>query len=150
VSRTTRFQGAIIRNDHILLIKHREYATGDEYWVIPGGGREEGETEQECVKREIKEETHLSVTVKQLLLDELGRADGVYRRFQTYLCAPMQGEACPGCEPELEASEAYAITEVGWFDLRDETTWDPEVVADPFTYPLLQRIRALLGYEADE
>lgn len=57
MSRITRFQGAIIRNDHILLVRHHEYAGGHDYWVIPGGGREEGETEQECVKREIKEET---------------------------------------------------------------------------------------------
>jgi ADP-ribose pyrophosphatase YjhB (NUDIX family) len=51
VNRITRFQGAVIRNDHILLVKHHEYTSGHSYWVIPGGGREEGETKQECVKR---------------------------------------------------------------------------------------------------
>jgi ADP-ribose pyrophosphatase YjhB (NUDIX family) len=128
MNRTTRYQGAIIRNDRILLIKHHEYATGRDYWVIPGGGREDGETEEECVKREVKEETHLNVTVQQLLLDEPGHSD----------------------EPEFEAAEGYAITEVGWFDLRDEATWETEVVTDPFTYPLLQQIRAALGYNMDQ
>ena len=150
MSRTTRYQGAIIRNDHVLLIKHREHATGHDYWVIPGGGREDGETEEECVIREVKEETHLDVTVKQLLLDEPGHPGDVYQRLKTYLCIPMAGEAYPGYEPEFEASEAYAITEVGWFDLRDEATWGEKVVTDPFTYPLLQRIRAALGYGMDQ
>ncbi len=55
--RITRYQGAIIRDDHILLIKHKHREDGDEreYWVIPGGGREADETEEECVKREIQE-----------------------------------------------------------------------------------------------
>ena len=57
MSRITRYQGVIIRNDHILLIKHRQYDSGREYWVTPGGGREDDETEEECVKREMKEQT---------------------------------------------------------------------------------------------
>lgn len=146
MSRIIRYQGAIIRHDHILLIKHSEYASGDDYWVIPGGGREDGETEEECVKREMREETHLNVAVKQLLLDEPGHPDEVYQRLKTYLCIPMAGQAYPGYEPESEAAEQYAITEVGWFDLRDETTWGAKVVTDPFTYPLLQRIQTVLGY----
>jgi len=150
ISRIIRYQGAIIRNDHILLIKHSEYASGQDYWVIPGGGREDGETEEECVKREMKEETHLNVTVKRLLLDEPGRLDEVYQRLKTYLCIPMAGEAHPGYEPEFEASERYAITEVGWFDLRDEATWGAKVITDPFTYPRLQRIRTALGYGIDQ
>ncbi len=150
ISRIIRYQGAIIRNDHILLIKHSEYASGHDYWVIPGGGREDGETEEECVKREMKEETHLNVTVKRLLLDEPGRPDEAYPRFKTYLCIPMGGEPHPGHEPEPEAAERYAITEVGWFNLRDETTWGSKVTANPFTYPRLQRIRMTLGYSMDQ
>jgi ADP-ribose pyrophosphatase YjhB (NUDIX family) len=146
--RTTRYQGAIIRNHHILLIKHCEHASGEDYWVIPGGGREDGETEEQCVEREMMEETHLSVAVKRLLLDEVGHPDEPYLRLKTYLCLPVAGEARPGHEPELEAAEHYAITEVGWFDLRDETTWGAKVTRDPFTYPLLQRIRNVLGYSA--
>jgi len=146
VSRIIRYQGAIIRHDHILLIKHREHASGKDYWVIPGGGREDGETEEKCVQREMVEETHLNVMVKRLLLDEPGHPDEPYPRLKTYLCIPTAGEARPGYEPESEAAEHYAIAEVGWFDLRDETTWDAKVITDPFTYPLLQRIRTVLGY----
>jgi 8-oxo-dGTP diphosphatase len=150
MSRITRFQGAIVCDDHILLIKQHENVSGREYWVIPGGGREAGETEQECIEREMREETHLHVVVKALLLDEPGRSQDAYQRFKTYLCTPLGGKAEPGCEPECEVSQAYAITEVRWFDLRDEATWGADVVADPFTYPVLRKIRAMLGYTAGE
>ncbi len=59
VDRTIRYQGAIIRDDHLLLIKHREHESGREYWILPGGGRESDESEEDCVKRELQEETGL-------------------------------------------------------------------------------------------
>jgi ADP-ribose pyrophosphatase YjhB (NUDIX family) len=55
--RHTRYQGAIIKDDKILLIKHTEHESGRSYWVIPGGGREADETEMACVRREMLEET---------------------------------------------------------------------------------------------
>lgn len=39
MSRDIRYQGPIIRDDHILRIKHHEPATGHAYWVVRGGGR---------------------------------------------------------------------------------------------------------------
>ena len=47
-----RYQGAIIRNQHILLLKQIEHASGRSYWQIPGGGIEPHETEEQCVQRE--------------------------------------------------------------------------------------------------
>ena len=51
----TRYQGAIIKDHHILLIKQTEHASGRSYWLIPGGGIEPGETEEVCVQREVLE-----------------------------------------------------------------------------------------------
>ncbi len=68
MKRDIRYQGAILRDDLILLIKHREHATGHSYWLLPGGGREDKESEENCIRREMREETHLSVKVERLLL----------------------------------------------------------------------------------
>jgi hypothetical protein len=38
MNRLIRYQGAIIQNDQILLILHREHVTDRAYWVLPGGG----------------------------------------------------------------------------------------------------------------
>lgn len=143
--RHTRYQGAIIRDEHILLIQHHFYADDARYWLIPGGGLEPDETEEACVAREMREETHLEVQVERLLLHEAAhKVDSTYEFYKTYLCRPVSGEAKPGYEPELEAASAYAITQVKWFNLRDETDWDETLKADPITYPLLKRIYAAL------
>ena len=140
MSREIRYQGAILQHNRILLIQHREHIGGRAYWVIPGGGREPGETEEACVEREMLEETSLQVAVERLLLDEPGIPNGVYRRMKTYLCRVVSGKAHPGYEPESEAARNYAIVAVRWFDLADEESWGSEVHNDPIIFPLLQRI----------
>ncbi len=145
-NRDIRYQGAIIRDNHILLIRHREYESGRSYWILPGGGIEPGESEEECVRREIKEETNLDVRVISLLLNEPNPTKSMYLSRKTYLCAPNTGEASPGIEPEPDAASWYSITEVKWFDLYDESSWDSELTADPITYGQLQRIRYTMGY----
>jgi 8-oxo-dGTP pyrophosphatase MutT (NUDIX family) len=46
MSRIIRYQGAIIKDHLVLLLRHREHKTGRSYWLFPGGGIEEGETEE--------------------------------------------------------------------------------------------------------
>ncbi len=149
MQRTIRYQGAIIRDDHILLIQHRHYATGRSYWLLPGGGLEGAETPEACVQREVREETHLLVEVGQHLLDDPDMPGGSYQHLHTYLCHMIDGEAKPGHEPEVEASENYAITAVRWLDLRHSAAWEMDVRSDPITYPLLQRLRAAVCYSVE-
>jgi ADP-ribose pyrophosphatase YjhB (NUDIX family) len=145
--RDARYQGAIVREHCLLLIKHHFFASGNSYWLLPGGGQEDGESEEQAVRREMHEETGLEVRVERLLLEEPApEGDRFYRRLKTYLCTPVGGEAGPGYEPEEDAAAAYAIAEVGWFDLRDPSSWDPQMVSDKITYPLVRRVRAALGY----
>jgi ADP-ribose pyrophosphatase YjhB (NUDIX family) len=146
VTHITRYQGAIIRDHHILLIKQTEHSSGRSYWLIPGGRIEPDETEEICVQREMLEETCLQVQVQYLLLDEPNMPGRIYQRRKTYVCSILDGEARPGYEPEAEYATEYSFTEVGWFDLRHPTTWNEQIVSDPITYPLLQRIQAALGY----
>lgn len=146
MARHTRYQGLIVENDRVLLIKHREHATERAYWVMPGGGIEPGETEEQCVIREISEETNLEVVIERLLLDEPAQPESPYRWRKTYLCKSIAGNPSPGYEPEPDAAAHYAITEVKWFDLRDETDWGADLLEDLFTYPQLIAARKKLGY----
>ena len=144
--RHTRYQGAIVRDHQVLLIRHRRHSTGEAYWVFPGGGRDRRESEEDCVVREMKEETHLDVRIERLILDEPVAPGGFYKWTKTYLCHPVAGTASPGYEPEPEAAADYSISGVRWFDLRDEGSWDEAVRENPFTYPQLLRLREVLGY----
>jgi 8-oxo-dGTP pyrophosphatase MutT (NUDIX family) len=146
LKRTIRYQAAIIRDDHLLLLKAVDRADGQTFWVIPGGGREPDESEDECVQREVSEETHLHVEVGRLVLDEPVIGNDLYQRAKTYACQIISGEARPGIEPEVDTAEHVTLRDVGWFDLRDSTGWDTLALNDPITYPLLQRLRSALGY----
>lgn len=146
MSERIRYQGAIIRDDHILLIKHRHHGDGRTYWIIPGGGRENGETKEECVAREMREETNLDVAVEKLLLDDYPGNYNITWFAKTYLCRIIGGEAKPGYEPEIEASGQYGIVEVRWFDLRHPENWEPLLTTDRITFSLMQRIQKAMGY----
>lgn len=56
---TTRVSVIVIADNTILLVKHRKGSR--QYWVLPGGRLEYGETFQECAVRELKEETGLDI-----------------------------------------------------------------------------------------
>lgn len=146
LKRCCRYQAAIVKDGHILLIQHRVEDSEHLYWVIPGGGIEAGESEVACVARESLEETNLEVEVLELLLDEPHQGT-VYERTKTYLCRVVSGEATAGYEPEFEHGGPYAIAGVGWFDLARPDSWDQAVRDHPWTGPLLKRIRLALGHE---
>jgi 8-oxo-dGTP pyrophosphatase MutT (NUDIX family) len=141
----TRYQGAIIRDHQVLLLKQTEQASGRSYWQIPGGRIEPNETEEQCVQREMLEETGLEVQIDALLLDEPSPSDSIYQCWKTYRCVILAGEARPGFEPEAEYADAYHFTEVGWFDLRDPATWDARLGADSYIAAWLHRLRGVLG-----
>jgi ADP-ribose pyrophosphatase YjhB (NUDIX family) len=134
--RTIRYHGAIIRDGFILLVKHRG-ESGYEYWNVPGGGREPGESEEECVIRELREETHLDVIVDCLVIDGPSHADSPYRRFKIYLCTPVAGTA---------HADGAEIIDIGWFDLRSRDQAALATIRNSTTQDTLQRIRKVLGY----
>ena len=91
MNRDTRYQDAIVQNHHLLLIKHREHKTGRSYCLFPGGDIEPDETEEQCVQREMKEETNLDIRILSLLFDEPHYyPGGAYERIKTYLCVPIK------------------------------------------------------------
>jgi mutator protein MutT len=144
--RDIRYQGAIVKDDQVLLIRHREHESGQSYWLFPGGGIEPGETDEACVVREMREETGVDVTVERLLFEEQVPQPIYYRRRRTFLCTSVSGEPSPGYEPEVEAQELYGIVEVKWFDLRNSAWWAELVQTNPSMQPQLLRLRDVLGY----
>lgn len=60
-----RVAGIYARGGNILLVKHRK--AGREYYLLPGGGQETGESAVEALQREWYEELSLKVTVGPFL-----------------------------------------------------------------------------------
>ncbi|WP_409345001.1 NUDIX domain-containing protein [Paenibacillus sp. MBLB4367] len=58
--------GLIVKDDRVLLVKIT-YGANKDYWMIPGGLVEEGETIEEAAVREVEEETGISARPKRLI-----------------------------------------------------------------------------------
>ncbi len=54
---------AIIRRNGMLLVQHKHDADGSDYYTLPGGGQERGETLEQALIRECYEELGVPVTV---------------------------------------------------------------------------------------
>lgn len=83
-----RAVGILIKEDEVLLIhriNHHKY----EYFVFPGGGVEEGETIEQAVVREFKEETTIEIKIDKLLYHHIYDND---TEQYFYLCNYIKGE----------------------------------------------------------
>lgn len=58
---------ALVEKDGKFLLVKEILESGKEYWIIPGGGVEFGESMDEAVKRELKEETGLDIEVMKMI-----------------------------------------------------------------------------------
>ncbi len=79
---------AVVVDNHKLLMIHR-FKNGEEYWVLPGGGVEEGETPEEAVLRELKEETSIDARMIKKIFSYMGESE---REDQLFLCKYISGE----------------------------------------------------------
>jgi ADP-ribose pyrophosphatase YjhB (NUDIX family) len=61
-----RVAALIVRQDKLLLVEHRK--RGQRYWVLPGGRLEGAETLTAALRRELREELRLEITVGSLLI----------------------------------------------------------------------------------
>jgi 8-oxo-dGTP diphosphatase len=110
---TTRVSVVVLTADgKILLVKHRKGSR--QYWVLPGGRLEYGETFQECAIRELKEETGLDIKVQRLIyMSEAIAPDRSRHIVNVYLTAEVIGGTLQlGSEPVLAAVDYVPLEEL--------------------------------------
>ncbi len=92
----------IIKNKQILLIKRSNYTNVfPEYWTCPGGRADEGETPEQNVIREVKEEVNLDFDPKELI------KKGRYKDRELFrFCGTWSGEV------QIQEKE---VTDWNWF-----------------------------------
>lgn len=108
--------GALIFNDegHLLLALRGKKAKNEQgKWEIPGGSVEFGETIEEALKREIKEELDIEIEVTEMLqlCNHIIPDEDQHWVSPTYICKITEGE------PKI--MEPEKCDEVGWFSLED-------------------------------
>ncbi len=97
-----RVRAIIPYNDRIVLVKRTRIVDGriKEYFVFPGGGVEGSETLEECVKREVLEETGIDVDPFKEVYRLRGKKEEVF-----FLCKYVSGELGSGKGPEFNSAE---------------------------------------------
>ncbi|WP_371649430.1 MULTISPECIES: NUDIX domain-containing protein [unclassified Streptomyces] len=104
---------AIVRKDDAVLLIHRRKG-GAEYYTLPGGGVEEGETPEQACVRELAEETGLRAAVESPLhtLDNAGRSE------HYFVMGPATGTPRLG-GPESERDSGDNQYRLVWVPLAD-------------------------------
>lgn len=93
-----RAQALVVRGGRVLMVKHRQ--DGEEYWVLPGGGIEDGEAPEQAALRELKEECGMSGRV--LRFAGYTAHSGDDGANYTYLMDAGDQEPILGSDPELD------------------------------------------------
>jgi len=113
--------GAIILRDNDVLLIQRGTEPSAGKWSVPGGLVELGESLQEAIVREVKEEVGLEVQVRDLvvaldrvILDQAGRIEYHYILLD-FLCEYNAGEPSPASD--VSACAFVPIQSLSQYDL---------------------------------
>lgn len=109
---TTRVSVVVVEGDKILLVKHRKGSR--QYWVLPGGRLEYGETFIDCAVREMKEETGLEIEAEKFIfLSEAIAPDRSRHIINVYLKARVVGGKLQlGDEPVLAGVDYLPLAQL--------------------------------------
>ena len=112
-----RVCGICIQENKLLLMKHKNLGKTGSLWAPPGGGMEYGESAEEALKREFREETHLDIEVVEFLfvheyLDP--PLHGIELFFRVKI---VDGELGLGHDPEMSVTDQI-LTEANFKDLQ--------------------------------
>ena len=102
---------AVVVRDGMILLSH-EVNSG--WWLVPGGGEEEGETPKECCVREVEEETGLIVKPLQQFLTMYEYYEE-YRYISHYFVCEATGSG----KMNLTEAEVKRGLEPRWIPLQE-------------------------------
>ena len=81
-----RVAAAIIEKNKQIMIAERSYGEHAGLWEFPGGKFEEGETGEETIVREIREEFDVKINVKDFLCTVEHQYDSFYLVMDCFIC----------------------------------------------------------------
>lgn len=92
MKKTISVVAAIIENENNYLIAQRGHGKWAGYWEFPGGKIEPGESPEEALKREIKEELCVNINIKSYLKKIEYDYDDFHLSMDCYNCFIKSGK----------------------------------------------------------
>jgi 8-oxo-dGTP pyrophosphatase MutT (NUDIX family) len=123
----------------VLLVAVTDPVDARRIWMTPGGGRDDGESDLDCARRELREET--GVSVEELLgpvfehEHVFGWAGRTYRQRERFYVASIQGSTQGQASPDQ--IEQDAGMEARWWTV-DEIRATGELVEPPRLYEIVE------------
>lgn len=107
---------AIINNDNQVLCAQRGYGSLKGKWEFPGGKIENGESDEDALIREIKEELGIDIKVKELIDENYHEYKDSNVNLKVYKCNYVSGEIHDVEHQSLKWVESKSINELDWAD----------------------------------
>lgn len=123
--KTIEVVAAVIRKGDHILATQRGYGDWKDWWEFPGGKMENGETPEEALVREIREELSADIAVEKLLKTIDYDYPAFHLTMHCYMCSLAQDA--------MHLNEHESARWLGRSDLRD-VKWLP---ADEALLPLI-------------
>ena len=119
-----RARAIIVENGKLLTFKRNK--DHKIYWVLPGGGVEEGETIEQTLKRECMEELGVDVEVQEKLFEYVYAHEKFGPQHEDfYHCVITGGELGTGNGPEYQPNSGYEGTrEIQWLEIKEIENFD--------------------------
>ncbi|RJO60277.1 NUDIX domain-containing protein [candidate division WS5 bacterium] len=119
-----RVRSVIIRDKKVLAIKRTKPEAI--YWVIPGGGTKESETNEQALMREVREELGVDIKIKDLLLEMPSRKlETIGQKEYFYYCEILSGVLGSGQGPEFKRDSQYVGKyDIEWLDIANLNNFD--------------------------
>ena len=90
--KSIRVVAAIIKQDNMIFATQRGYGSYKDWWEFPGGKIEEGETPQEALVREIREELDTEIAIGDYLITVEYDYPEFHLSMDCFWCSIVEGE----------------------------------------------------------
>lgn len=133
-----RCLAVIIRNERMLLINHSGLNNANTYWMPPGGGVEARESVEDCLRRELAEETGLESLNNSFLTAYEFTNEYLHAIELFFKVEPREYNPALGKDPEFDEANQM-LTELKWMTKKEIIEMEGELI-----HPIVQELAQLL------